>query len=358
MVSKKDVRKNRFRDRTLEGWTLLHRLCIVGMGLMGGAVGSAARRSGAVTRVIGVADNQQTIDAAKRIGAVDEATLDLQLGVRDADLVLLAVPVRLIPEVAAAVIPACRDGAILTDLGSTKSVVVSGIEALISRLKAPVQFVGSHPLTGSEKTGVTASSEVQLEGATCVLTPTPSTDNEAYRQVDDFWKSLGMKTMRLAPSEHDAVLARSSHLPHLLAYALVHAQSERSMTLSGPGLRDMTRLAGSEASLWVDVFAQNATELAKVVREFGEEVVRLSEEVAMLEQAGTPGAESARERLFRFLADARLRHDRRYEKDAEPESRDEDANEDETSTTPVGDDDFPRPRSLRDRDTEILPPGR
>lgn len=291
---------------------MVQRLCIVGLGLMGGAVGIAARRSGTVGRILGVGDRPETIEKAKTIGAVDEAILDLASAVRDADLIVLAVPVRLIPEVAIGVIQSARHGAVMTDIASSKATVVGQVEKIMQEQKSNVFFVGSHPITGSEKAGIEASREVQLSGATCVLTPTSATDNDAYQKVDEFWKSLGMKTMRLSPKEHDAVLARSSHLPHLLSYALINAQTDRSLNLSGPGLRDMTRLSGSEIALWTDIFAQNATELHKVVKEYGEEIVRLAQEIEMLAQKGTPGSEAARERIFRYLADAKQRHDKRF----------------------------------------------
>ena len=279
---------------------------------MGGAVGMAARKAGVATRVTGVADRPETIQKAKLLGAVDEATLDLREGVREADLVLLAVPVRLIPEVAQAVIPACREGAVITDLGSAKASVVAAVESQIARMKAPVHFIGSHPIAGSEKAGIEAAHEVVFSGAKCVITYSQGTDGESYHLVDDFWKALGMKTLRLSPEDHDAFLARSSHLPHLLSFALVQTQSARSLELSGPGLRDMTRLAGSDLALWTDVFSQNAEELAKALKEFLQEVRALEKEIEALRDSGSPGAEAARERLFRYLADARQRHDQRF----------------------------------------------
>ncbi len=292
---------------------MIQRLCIVGLGLMGGAVGLAARRSGAVGRIIGVGDRPETIEKAKAIGAVDEALLDLASAVRNADLIVMAVPVRLIPSVAMDVIKSTQHNSLLTDLCSSKAKVVGQVDQMVMEHKSSIRFVGSHPIAGSEKTGIESSAEVQLEGATCVITPTPSTDNEAFTEIDEFWKALGMRTMRLSPKEHDAVLARSSHLPHLLSYALINAQTDRSMNLSGPGLRDMTRLSASDITLWTDIFAQNAKELHKVVKEYGEELLRLSQEIEMLSMDGTPGAESARERVFRYLADARQRHDKRFQ---------------------------------------------
>ncbi|MCY3018710.1 MAG: prephenate dehydrogenase/arogenate dehydrogenase family protein [Planctomycetota bacterium] len=296
----------------------VHRLCIVGLGMMGGAIGMAARRTGAAMRVIGVVHNQNSIQIARQKGAVDDATVDLRTGVQDADLVVLCVPVRTILEAAATLIPACHEDTVITDIGSTKALIVHEAEALISRMKAKVHFIGSHPITGSEKKGIDAAEQVQLVGAPCVITPTPHTDNEAYRTVEEFWKALGLRTLRLAPDEHDAVLARSSHLPHLLAAALVSMQTPRSLDISGPGLRDMTRLAAGDPAMWSDIAAQNAPELSKALKELGQELLRLANEVEVLGMQGTPGAEAARERIFRFLVDARQRHEDRFLRPAKP----------------------------------------
>ena len=279
---------------------------------MGGAIGLAARRTGAANRVVGAADNAETIERARLKGAVDDASVDLRAAVQNADLIILCVPVRTILDAAAAVIPACREGAVITDIGSSKGVIVRDIEALIHKSKAKVSFVGSHPIAGSEKKGIDAADQVQLEHAPCVVTPTQQTDIEAYRKVDEFWKALGLKTYRMPPDEHDAVLARSSHLPHILAAALIDIQTDRSIEISGPGLRDTTRLAGSDPTMWTDIAEQNATEIAKALKELGQEILNLANEVDMLSRHGTPGSEAARERLFRFLADARMRHDKRF----------------------------------------------
>ena len=269
---------------------VVHRLCIVGLGMMGGAIGMATRRTGSAARVVGVADSQATIESARMKGAVDDATVSLRDAVQDADLVILCVPVRTILDAAAAVIPVCREGTIVTDIGSSKLVIVKQVEALIHKLKSKVHFVGSHPVTGSEKRGIDALEHVTLEGAPCVITPTQHTDIESYRKVEEFWKSIGLRTLRLSPEEHDTVLARSSHLPHILAAALVNVQSDRSLDISGPGLRDMTRLAGSDPAMWTDIAEQNAHEVAKALRELGQEVLRVAQEVEMLEALGTPGA--------------------------------------------------------------------
>jgi prephenate dehydrogenase len=155
------------------------------------------------------------------------------------------------------------------------------------------------------------------------VTPTQHTDIESYRKVDEFWKSLGFKTTRLSPDEHDAVLARSSHIPHLLSPALVTIQTERSLDISGPGLRDMARLAGSDPTMWTDIIDQNAVEIGRALKDLGQELLTLAQEIEQLARPGTPGADAARERVFRFLADARQRYDKRYAAAVKKESAEE-----------------------------------
>lgn len=280
--------------------------------MMGGALGLAARRTGAAVRVIGVGDNQDTLQRALARGIVDEATLDLRAAVQDAELVVLCTPVRTILDAAAAVLPACREETIVTDIGSSKGVIVHSIENFIAKTKCKAFFVGSHPITGSEKKGLEAADQVNFTGAPCVITPTQQTNIDAYRKVDEFWKALGLRTVRLSPEEHDIVLARSSHVPHVLAAALINLQSDRSLDVSGPGLRDMTRLSGGDPQMWTDIIEQNANDVSRALKELGQNLVAMANEVDMLSMHGTPGAESSRERLFRFFADARMRHDKRF----------------------------------------------
>jgi prephenate dehydrogenase len=288
--------------------------------MMGGALGIAARKSGAAVRVIGVGDSQDTIQKALAKGAVDDATLDLRAAVQDAEMVILCTPVRTILDAAAAVLPVCREETVVTDIGSSKAVIVHSIENFIAKTKCKAFFVGSHPITGSEKKGIEASDQVVVSGAPCVITPTQQTNIDAYRKADEFWKALGMRTVRLSPEEHDTVLARSSHVPHLVAAALIGLQSDRSLDVSGPGLRDMTRLAGGDPALWTDIVEQNAGDVARAMKELGQNILSLANEVDMLSMRGTPGAESSRERLFRFFADARQRHEKRFAQSAPVEA--------------------------------------
>jgi prephenate dehydrogenase len=288
---------------------MVGRLCIVGLGLIGGGVGLAAKRTGAAARVIGVTARAQTLDKARLMGAIDEGVMDPRVGVADADLIVLAVPGRLQPEVARNLLPACRAGAILTDAASTKTEHVALLEKAIAEVNPKVRFIGSHPIAGSEKNGIEAAPLLKLDGAWCILTPRPGGDEEAYRTVETFWRALGMRIKRMTPEDHDEVLARSSHLPHILSSTLVGLQTAQSLELSGSGLADTTRLAGGSPEIWTDICVRNWRPLSRTLRETAEELRRFAEALDSLGKTGAPEAEAARERVFRRLADAKQRYD-------------------------------------------------
>ena len=330
---------------------MFHRVSIVGLGLMGGAIGLAARQARVANQIIGVADRPETVEQAKRMGCVDDALLNLKDGVQDADLVILAVPIRMIADVARAVQPYLRHDSVLTDIGSSKAAIVASVEECFAQTKAKAHFVGSHPIAGSEKNGIESAPDVKFKDAFCIMTPTQVTDKDATPRLDEFWKALGMKTVRMSPAEHDTVLARSSHLPHVLSYLLSTMQTQRSFQYSGPGLKDMTRLSGSEVALWTDIFALNGKELSKLMRDFGKEMLNLADEVEMMAydpahrgQQSSPGAEAARERVFRFLADAKQRRDTRYTLAAEAAAAAAAAEAEEDGDAP----------GIREKDTQIL----
>jgi len=227
------------------------RLSILGVGLLGGSLGLAAKRSMPGVRVVGYGHRPVTLESALKLGAIDEATADVVSAVHDADLVVLCTPVGLFDGLLGQIAPALKRGAIVTDVGSTKRSVVERGESLVAR------FVGSHPMAGSEKRGVEFARADLFDRALCILTPTPRTDPAALDLVDTFWKKIGSRTTHLAPDTHDELLAGVSHLPHLLAAALVAVQDERAMDLAGRGFLDTTRVASGDGGLWRDILLDN-----------------------------------------------------------------------------------------------------
>ena len=250
------------------------RLGILGVGLLGGSIGLAVKSKLTSCKVVGYGHRRSSLDTALAVGAADEVYDDPAAAVQGADLVILCTPVGTFPDLLAAIAPSLADRAIVTDVGSTKSSVV---EAAGKFLPQTARFVGSHPIAGSEKRGVEFARADLLHGATCILTPEPSTDRDALELIDSFWRLLGMRTTRVSPAEHDRRLADVSHLPHALAAALVRMQDDASFALAGKGFADTTRIAAGDANLWRDIFLDNRANLIASIERVGGELARLAD---------------------------------------------------------------------------------
>jgi prephenate dehydrogenase len=214
--------------------------------------------------VVGYGHKNDTLNQAVRIGAIHEATSDPAAAVRDADLVVLAAPVGQLPQIITSISSHVKQDAVITDVGSTKRSIVSAADRMLpGQLRG--RFVGSHPMAGGENAGIAHASAELLAGALCILTPTPQTDPQSLDLVDQFWRAIGMRTIRMSPAEHDRLVAAASHLPHLLAVALMAMQSNESLGVAGRGLLDMTRLASGDGALWRDIFLDNLDSLREAV---------------------------------------------------------------------------------------------
>ena len=233
---------------------MIDTLTIVGVGLIGGSIGLAAKKRGLARRVLGVGRARDSLDRARALHAIDEAFLDLMPAVRQASIVVVAVPV---DRIAAQVLQAagdCRAGTLLTDAGSTKARLVAEID---SQLPAHVHFVGSHPLAGSEKRGAEFATADLFQERWTVITPTPRSDAGAVERTRAFWTALGARVKAMSPEEHDRALALTSHVPHLLASALAGLLPVELFDLAASGFRDTTRVAASDPELWTAIFAHN-----------------------------------------------------------------------------------------------------
>lgn len=233
---------------------------ILGVGLLGGSLGLALRRRGLAAEVHGFVRRAETAREALRVGAVDQAGQDLAAVVSGADLVVFCTPVAQMAVLASDVVPHLLPGALVTDVGSVKSAVVAAVEGPV--LGAGGSFVGSHPMAGSEKVGVSAAREDLFTGAVCVLTPTPATRLEASEGVRALWEGLGARLLWMDPEQHDTLVARSSHLPHLLAsalaaYVLDPRQPPELSQLCASGFRDTTRVASGSPEMWRDIALAN-----------------------------------------------------------------------------------------------------
>lgn len=253
----------------------LRRVCIIGIGLVGGSLGLALRSLPEPPEVVGVARRDETISQAVALGAVDEGTLDVAQGVSEADLVFIATPVGAIVPMLERIAPSVSVGAIVTDVGSTKTSIVRAAEGI---LVERCSFIGGHPMAGSERQGVEAASGSLLSGAHYLLTPTPRTDMEAFKKLHSILTQMGAHVLALDPETHDRVMAAISHLPHLASSGLVSVatqttrESARLLLLAAGGFRDATRIAAGNPSMWADICLDNRQAIIEVIESYRQEL--------------------------------------------------------------------------------------
>lgn len=273
------------------------RVALVGAGLVGGSIGMALRLRRLAREVVAAARSEETVRLALARGAADRATRDIAEAVAGADLVVLATPVSLIAEHLKLVGEVVDQECVITDVGSVKQPIVAASERALSH---PARFVGGHPLAGSERRGIAAARPDLLEGATWVLTPTALTDEAILERIEDLVARLGARPLLLSPTEHDELVARTSHLPHVVAAALVNVIAQHSkeradtLDLIGRGFHDTTRIAAGNPSLWADIALANADALLASLHEMNASLGRFA---AALKRRD-------REELERLLADA------------------------------------------------------
>ena len=266
---------------------MIRRLAVVGVGLLGGSVAKAARARGIVREVVGIGRDLARLKAAVDDGGLDCATTDLADGLREADFVLLAAPVRAIEDLLERMWDVAAPDALVTDVGSSKTAIVRTAEALARR--RPLGFVGSHPMAGSEKSGYGVARVDLFQGALVVVTPTERTDPRAVKSVTAFWEHLGARVTALDPETHDRSVAAISHLPHLVACALVDAvvrDAPGALPIAARGFRDTTRIAAGDPRMWQEIFLANTRPLADVLGAFR----RALDELQALVEAGDPVA--------------------------------------------------------------------
>lgn len=248
-------------------------VAIVGVGLIGGSIGLALRKRNLAERVVGIARRQETLRTARRVGAITNTSIDLLKGVSGAELVVVCTPVGKIVEHVRLVAQHCAEGALITDTGSTKRVIV---DALDGELPRGCRFLGSHPLAGSEKTGPGHADADLFEGRVAILTPTRNTRAEDFDLLEDFWSSLGSMVVQMPAEEHDQALALTSHLPHAVAALLALLVPEKYFRLTGTGFLDTTRIAAGDPSLWGQIFQQNRDNLLAALDQLVAQVRHLS----------------------------------------------------------------------------------
>jgi cyclohexadieny/prephenate dehydrogenase len=255
------------------------RIALIGLGLIASSIFWSLKRAGHTGHVTGYARSSATRDTARRTGLCDEIFDTAQEAVRDADLVILCVPVGVMGTVAAIIAPALKPGATVSDVGSVKRAV---IDAVAPCLPDTVHFVPAHPLAGTEHSGPESGFAGLFDNRWCLLVPEAGTDLGAVAKLDHFWQALGAKVEQMDPDHHDLVLAVTSHAPHLIAYTMVGVADDLSrvtdsevINYSAAGFRDFTRIAASDPTMWRDVFLTNKDATLEILGRFTEELFAL-----------------------------------------------------------------------------------
>lgn len=267
-------------------------IAILGPGLLGGSVALAARATEAATRIHLWARRESAIDEVRSLGIADLASTDLAEVVAGADLIVLATPVGVMPELVRQLLDVPPPpGAIMTDLGSVKGCVVTAIDALLAD-RTELRFVGSHPMAGKERAGIEHACADLFCGAACVITPGSSSTPAAIDAITKFWQQLGCRTTQMRPEQHDEAVARISHLPHLaasLVATVALAGDPSAGNVAGAGLRDTTRVASGSPQMWAEILLENRAAIAPALRELAD---RVSEALTLLESDDRGGLQS------------------------------------------------------------------
>jgi prephenate dehydrogenase len=278
------------------------KITIIGVGLLGGSIGLAARKFRVAEEIAGFVRSKKTIAECEKFGATDFATTDLSAAVSNSDLIILCTPLAQMLLIAKQFLPALKRGAIITDVGSVKGNIVRELENLIQ--KSGANFVGSHPMAGGEKTGVVAARENLFENAVCVLTPTKKSNPTSVRKLEQFWKSLGARVLKMDAAQHDLLVSRSSHLPHVVAATLANLvlnpkNPKTQSQLCANGFRDTTRIASGSPEMWRDIALANRKNLSRSVDVF----------ISDLQKFQRTLKKSDTKSIAKFFETARLRRD-------------------------------------------------
>jgi len=288
---------------------MIERLCVIGVGLIGGSIAQAARENGLCRSIIGVDSNRQNLLQAKALKVIDRATADIEEGASGADFIVVATPVGAVESVFRALRPCWSEDTVYTDVGSTKRSVVAAVRTVFGFV--PDNFVPAHPIAGAECSGVEASRSDLYRGKRVIVTPLAQTDRTALAKVTAFWRGLGAEMSTMEAAHHDEVLAATSHLPHVLAYALVEMLGKKDeqreiFQFAAGGFGDFTRIASSDPRMWMDICMANRDEIVPLIKQLTLELEAIAERIdndatdALLETFRC--ANSARQRFLNHFS--------------------------------------------------------
>lgn len=268
------------------------KVAIIGVGLIGGSIGLGIRKKKLAREVIGVSRHRKTINSAIKRGAIDRGFLEIS-AIREADLVILATPVSSIIHIGTKIASLIKPDTLVTDTGSTKKIIVKKLESVLPN------FVGAHPLCGSEKQGVINADADLLCRSLCVLTPTLKTSRAALNKIKRFWIELGARVIYLNPGQHDKFISYVSHLSHIVAFCLIQSVPRNSLYLASRGLKDTTRIAASPTTLWKDILLTNSENVLDALEKFTSFLSRIKSAIIQKD----------RRHLERILRQARLKRE-------------------------------------------------
>lgn len=285
---------------------LIQRLCVIGVGLIGGSLARALRAVDAVGEVVGAGRGEDNLRTAVELGVIDRYYTDLTQAVLGADVVLVAVPLGAMQRVFQSIAPHLAANAVLTDAGSAKGSVVADVERVYGQI--PPHFVPAHPIAGTEQSGVAASFATLFQQRRVILTPLAETAATAHQLIRRMWELTGAEVVDMGVRHHDAVLAATSHLPHMLAYTLVDSLARLDdraeiFRYAAGGFRDFTRIASSDPQMWHDICVANRAELLAMIERFSADLQRLATAISSDDRAALLAtfqrAKQARDNLYR-----------------------------------------------------------
>jgi prephenate dehydrogenase len=247
---------------------LFNKVAIIGTGLIGGSMALAIKKKCLAHQIIGVSRHKNTLIWGKKSHLIDKGSQDLSI-IKDADLVVLATPVNTILKLAGIILKFIRKASIVTDVGSTKCEIVSKLSKIFPN------YVGSHPLAGSEKRGLVNASTDIFKNSLCILTPAENTSPKALKKIKNLWNRLGARVIFLSPDTHDRILSFVSHLPHVIAFSLIDIVPDKYLKFGATGLKDTTRIALSDSRLWVDILLSNRENMLKSIEHFENNLSRI-----------------------------------------------------------------------------------
>ena len=249
--------------------SLFKQITVVGVGLIGGSLAKSIRKNRICKKIVGFFRNKEKLKIALKEKIVDEGYLDLEKSIQDSDLIILALPITQIISFMSKIKKISKSKSLIMDIGSTKLKIAKKAD------KLKLNFVGTHPLAGSEKRGLAFSSDKLFNNSKVLITPTKNTDKQAISKIKLLWKRLNAQTVIVSPKHHDKILSYTSHLPHLTAFCLINSIPKDFLTYGASGLKDTTRIALSDVQIWSDIILSNRKELLNSLSSFEKQIKNL-----------------------------------------------------------------------------------